>query len=83
MPHVGARQPRAIHELGGTVRQVEMIELEAFTARIAGLVLKASAVAERNEVQPTADPWGRRERRARLDDAVFAGQVVLRRLIAA
>jgi hypothetical protein len=62
---------------------VETHEIEAVTKRIAGFVLKASAVAERSELQPCSDPWGRRERRARLDDAVFAGQVVLRRLIAA
>lgn len=62
---------------------METLELESATQRIAGFVLKASAVAERSEFLPCEDRWATRERLARIDDAVFAGQHLLRRLAAA
>lgn len=57
--------------------------LEHVIARVADLVVKASAVADRSEHLPCLDNWATRERLARLDDVVFNGQRLLQRLMAA
>lgn len=58
----------------------DLLETEQLAKRLAGFVLKASAVADRSEYLPCADRWASRERLARLDDAMFAGQRALQQL---
>jgi hypothetical protein len=57
--------------------------VEHVAARVAGLLVKASAVADRSEYLPCLDSWASRERLARIDDVIWAGQRLLRRLSAA
>ena len=54
--------------------------LELTVKRVAGLLVKASAVADRNELLPCLDYWATRERLARIDDVLFVGQRFLQRL---
>lgn len=64
-----------------TLADIEL--LEKVVARVAGLVVKASAVADRSEFLPCLDHWATKERLARIDDVVFNGQRLLQRLSAA
>lgn len=54
--------------------------LEHIAARVAGMLLKAAAVADRSEHLPCLDYWATRQRLARIDDVTFAGQRLLQRL---
>lgn len=60
----------------------EFDEIEALTTRVARFVLQAEAVAARSEFLTCEDSWATRERLARIDDAIFAGQRLLQRLAA-
>jgi hypothetical protein len=54
--------------------------LEHLSARVAGLVVKAAAVADRSEFLPCLDYWATKDRLARLDDVVWNAQRLLQRL---
>ena len=56
--------------------------LEHLLARVADLVVRAAAVADRSEFLPCLDFWATRQRLARLDEVVFNGHRFLQRLSA-
>jgi hypothetical protein len=60
----------------------DLLEIESTVRRISGFVLRAARVADRNATRPCLDVWESRARLSRIDDAVFAGQRVLKALAA-
>lgn len=82
-------KPVGVRPKSESLSNVELLSLtdielvEHLAARFAGIVIKAHAVADRSEFLPCLDHWATRERLARLDDVIFNGRRMLRRVSAA
>jgi hypothetical protein len=81
--HPNSHPPPQPESLNVPHAEIDLLELEAFATRVATVVLHATSVADRSEHLPCLDPWATKERLARLDDVVFAGRLMLKRLCAA
>ena len=81
MPKIPSPRPAALtSEQVLSLTDIELVE--HVVARVAGLIVKVSAVADRSEFLPCLDYWATMQRRARIDDVVFSGQRLLQRLSA-
>lgn len=84
-PHVMPAVPSPRPSLPTTEAVLAMTDVELVehvAARVAGLMVKASAVADRSEYLSCLDDEVTRGRLARIDDVIFAGQRLLQRLSA-